>query len=122
MQNFFKILILLICFSSLNTTFCYAQDLEDNLKKYQILNDSIAKYEETDFQKALDFSKKQLVLAEGSRDTLKIIEALDNIANYNGHMINLKLASVFFERELKFLRKIDLSDKSMHLLKLLIMS
>ena len=102
------LIIILIFFISRHS---YSQDLENNQIEYKRLNDSIAKYIDTNTRLAIEFAKKQLTLAKINKDTVQIIQVLNLLGKNYQHIAEFKESRNNFERELQLLRKIDIRKK-----------
>ncbi|WP_117879862.1 AraC family transcriptional regulator [Aureibaculum luteum] len=111
MNYFYKIALLLLALIFFSISDSYAQDLKDNLKEYEALSDSITKYKPTDNRLSIDFAKRQLLLAEKGRDTVKIIQSLHFIGRNSQFISEFKQSIEFFERELALISFIDVNEE-----------
>ncbi len=112
LKFFCQILILILSFTFLKVDYFYAQDLiKDDLVEYNNLNDSVAKYRDTDLRLAIEYAKNQLSIAEKAKDTVKIIKDLHRIARSSQFINEYYQSTKYFERELQLLRKINLNDE-----------
>ncbi len=111
MRIVFKISILIFGLSILNGTLAYSQESQDYHKKYNSLNDSIIKYEDDNTRLAILFAKKQLVLAEQSKDTIHLIEGLKKLGRFYQGIAEFNKAIEVSKREFQLLKKIDVSSQ-----------
>ncbi len=112
-MNFFcKIIVLILFFTFLKVDCIFSQDiLKDDFVEYNKLNDSVAKYRDTDLRLAIEYAKKQLSIAEKAKDTAKIIRDLHRIARSSQFVNENYQSTKYFERELQLLRTINLQEE-----------
>lgn len=113
MKHFSNLFFVLIAFSFFYLNLAYAQDIIDYQKEYENLKDSIDKYRDTDVRLSIDFAKNQLLLAEKSRDTTKIIKSLHAIGRQSQFIAEFRQSIEHFERELSLLESFDIKQDTL---------
>ncbi|MDY7394817.1 AraC family transcriptional regulator [Aureibaculum sp. 2210JD6-5] len=113
MKTSFKIILTLFTFSVFNVSIGHTQDIKDYSKKFDALGDSVAKYRKNNSRLAVEFAKKQLILAEKFNDTVKTIITLHEIGRNLQFIAEFKESIEYFEKELSLLKSVDIKNNTL---------